>query len=94
MLRLETRAKQHVPETLMKPVQDRKKKEKSSSSIGQHLLDNLTCLESFNIKMFSIIRRARSENILHNLEPLFIKALEPDLCKQMEFVRNLSLFKT
>ena len=90
--RLETRAKQHVPAILFEPAKDNKKRN-STSSIGQHLLDNVECLENYDLKMFSIICRARSENILHILEPLFIKSRKPDLCKQLEFVRKLSLFK-
>ena len=31
-------------------------------------------------------------NSLHILEPLYIKLMEPDLCKQLQFVRTLSLF--
>ena len=42
--------------------------------------------------MFQIVRRARCESILHILEPLYIKLMKPDLCKQLQFVRTLSLF--
>ena len=64
----------------------------STSSIGQHLLDNVECLESYHLSKFQIVRRARCESILHILEPLYIKLMEPDLCKQLQFVRTLSLF--
>ena len=68
------------------------KTKSSTSSIGQHLLDNVECLESYHLSMFQIVRRARCESILHILEPLYIKLMEPDLCKQLQFVRTLSLF--
>ena len=107
--RLETRAKQHVPASLLRPTKDNeyddedededgtepktKTKTKScTSSIGQHLLDNVECLESYHLSMFQIVRRARCESILHILERLYIKLMEPDLCKQLQFVRTLSLF--
>ena len=65
------------------------KTKSSTSSIGQHLLDNVECLESYRLSMFQIVRRARCESILHILEPLYIKLMEPDLCKQLQFVRTL-----
>ena len=146
------------------------KTKSSTSSIGQHLLDNVECLESYHLSMFQIVRRAttlakkknhprdsrreercstcdimldqarsaqgksrgqsriglalrwsrliehditrgtaffsprismmvlffgqgsRCESILHILEPLYIKLMEPNLCKQLQFVRTLSLF--
>ena len=107
--RLETRAKQHVPASLLRPTKEdenddkdededgtepktKTKTKSSTSSIGQHLLDNVECLESYHLSMFQIVRRARCESILHILEPLYIKLMKPDLCKQLQFVRTLSLF--
>ena len=68
------------------------KTKSSTSSIGQHLLDNVECLESYHLSMFQIVRRARCKSSLHILEPLYIKLMKPDLCKQLQFVRTLSLF--
>ena len=105
--RLETRAKQYVLASLLRPTKENENDDKdedgtepktktktksSSSSIGQHLLDNVECLESYHRSMFQIARRARCESILHILELLYIKQIEPDLCKQLQFIRTLSLF--
>ena len=40
----------------------------------------------------SVVCKVRTESVLHVLEPLFIKSLKPDLCKQMEFFKCLHLF--
>ena len=90
--RLETRVKQHVPASLLKPVTEPWPKKSSTSAIGQHLLSKVECLESYNPSMFRILCRARNESVLHILEPLFIHLVRPDLCKQLEFVKSLSLF--
>ena len=107
--RLETRAKQHVPASLLRPTKEdenddkdkdedgtepktKTKTKSSTSSIGQHLLDNVECLESYHLSMFQIVRRPRCESILHILKPLYSKLMKPDLCKQLQLVRTLSLF--
>ena len=107
--RPETRAKRHVPASLLRPTKEdenddkdededgtepktKSKTKSSTSSFGQHLLDNVECLESYHLSMFQIFRSVNCESILHSLEPLYIKLMEPDLCKHLKFVRTLSLF--
>ena len=63
----------------------------TSSTIGQHLLDNPECASHYNDDKFSILARARSLFHLSALEATFIKSLKPILCKQKEFVYSLRL---
>ena len=79
--RLENRIQQHLPSAT-----------KSSSAIGEHLLRNPDCLDKFDRSMFSIVCKARTESVLHDLELMFIKSIKPDLCKKMQFVKVLHLF--
>ena len=95
--RLDTRIRQHVPNTLReKPTSGQKTKEKTKakqdSAIAQHLLTNVQCLDAFDKSLFRIISKARTHTILHTLEALYIKHLKPELCKQLEFVKSLHLF--
>ena len=95
--RLETRIGQHIPAWLTKPktsTNDDDEQPKVTSAIGEHLLNNTKCLDKYDRSMFSIVCRARTSSTLHVLEPLFIKKLKPELCKQMEFVKCLDLFPT
>ena len=56
-----------------------------------HLAKDISCLEDYHKSMFSIVRKARAEYVLHVLEALFIRGLKPELHKQMEFVKSLHL---
>ena len=53
---------------------------------------SVTKTGKFDMSMFSVVCKVRRESVLHVLEPLFIKSLKPDLCKQVEFVKCLHLF--
>ena len=64
----------------------------SGSAIHQHLLENSDCLRDFTYDRFTILSPARSAFHLSVLEALFIKALNPVLCRQKEFVYSLKLF--
>ena len=61
------------------------------SSIGQHLLDNAQCALHYSNKKFSVLARGRSSFYLSALEVIFIKSLNPLLCKQKEFVYSLKI---
>ena len=80
--RLENRIKQHLSSITSRT---------QTSAIGEHLAKNISCLEGYLKSMFSIVRKARNESVLHVLEALFIRSLKPELCKQMEFVKSLHL---
>ena len=74
--------KQHLPA----------KAERSTKlAISEHLIRNADCLGAFDNSSFSIVKKARTESVLHVLEALYIKGLRPELCKQMEFVKCLHL---
>ena len=90
--RLEKRIKQHVPATLRQNTDQQMRKKDPDSAIGKHLVQNLSCLNLFDCNMFSIVCQARNTSVLHVLEALYIRKLQPDLCKQMDFVKSLHLF--
>ena len=77
--RLENRIKQHLPAR------------STTSAIAEHLMKNSNCLDNFNKSMFSVIRKARTESVLHVLEALYIRDLNPELCKQMDLVKRLHM---
>ena len=98
--RLQARVKQHIPKFLLtfckQPESSRKtiKHKTKLTSIGQHLKDNPKCGFAYDPKQFSVLARARTEFHLEVLESIFIKSLDPVLCKQKEFVYSLLLYKT
>ena len=51
-----------------------------------------TCLDEFDRDQFTIVCKARTCSVLYVLEALYIKTLQPDASKQMEFVQCLDLF--
>ena len=89
--RLEMRIKQHQP-TAKSLASKQTTKSSSSSSIADHLTQNMDCLNKFDKTMFSVVCKARTEAVLHVLEALYIRSLKPTLCKQMEFVKCMHLF--
>ena len=103
--RLEERIKQHVPRSITNPPASPNRQSLSrsckantrpqqfhKSALGQHLLDNAQCtLHYSNKKIFSILARSRSSFHLSALEAIFIKSLNPLLCKQKEFVYSLKI---
>ena len=66
----------------------------SSSAIGQHLITNPKCFESYKVDNFKIISVARNEFHLKTLEAIYILSLKPDLCKQKKFVYSTILFNS
>ena len=82
---LESRMKQHVPSLTAKS--------STLSAIGEHLLANEECAKAYKPEQFTIIHRARNKSILDILEAIYIKTIKPELCKQMQFVKSLNLFR-
>ena len=105
--RLQERIKQHIPKSitncpasqsrrsLPRPCKDNSSSQPlllfHQSAIGQHLIDNKQCASHYSDNKFSILARGRSPFHLSALEATFIKSLNPDLCKQKEFVYTLKL---
>ena len=65
---------------------------KSDSAIGQYLIKNPECAKIYSDN-FLIIGQARSSFHLGVLESVYIKAQNPELCKQKEFNFPLGLCK-
>ena len=101
--RLEERIKQHVPRSIANPPASVNRQSLSrscktntrpqqfhKSAIGQHL-DNAQCAFHYSNEKFFILARGRSSFHLSALEAIFIKSLNPLLCKQKEFVYSLKI---
>ena len=68
------------------------KKMSTTSAICEHLMDNPECGADINTSRFTILHRARNKNVLDMLEAVYITALQPELRKQMSFVKQVHLF--
>ena len=91
--RLQQRIRQHVPKTILQKhtSQDRSTlarsckpirsfiTETSFSTIGQHLLQNLTCAHEYNDNKFSILASGRISFHLSTLEATYINPFNTDL---------------
>ena len=93
--RLNTRIRQHIPVWFEKALKSPKPFPKTipSSSIAEHLGNNVECGKAYNKSMFSMLWRGRSPFHLQTLEALAISVRRPPLCKQKKFVYSFSLFK-
>ena len=70
-----------------------KSKINCESAIGQHLIANPECAKAYTDDNCRIIGQARSSFHLSVLESVYMKTQNPVLCRQMEFVFSLGLFK-
>ena len=61
------------------------------STIGQHLLQNLSRAIGYHKRKFSIFTHGRTAFHLSTLAATYIIASKPDLCKQKKFVYSLKL---
>ena len=87
------RGDQYVSKALRKWMQTGlNKPSNSSSTIAEHLLNNIDCSKNYNDSRFSIISKARNLYHLSVLESLFIKTFKPKLCKQ-KYVYKSNLYK-
>ena len=89
---LETRIKQHVPCSARLAIQAGKKPV-TSSAICEHLTANPECAKEFSSAKFSVLHKARNRAMLDMLEAVCITTREPELCKQMQFVKKLHLLR-
>ena len=62
------------------------------SSIAEHLVNNPTCANNYNIKRFKIIKTCSNIFDLIKLEAICILLRKPVLCKQKDFDYTVSLF--
>ena len=63
------------------------------SAVANHLVDNVECREHYSDDKFSVLVRARRASYLPVLEAIFIHTHSPELCKQRNNIRTLTLFK-
>ena len=56
----------------------------SGSSIADHMINNRECVADFNVDRFSILSRSHSLYHLKVLETLYVRSLQPSLCKQRD----------
>ena len=93
--RPQDRIKQHIPKAIRNQTQpDRdlfQSNHTSTSTIGQHLLNNEKCASYYDDNQFFILTKARTLFYLSTLEATFIKMLKPELCRQKEFVHTLKI---
>ena len=62
------------------------------SSIAQHLINNPTCANNYNMDRFKIIKTCNNVFYLIKLEAICILLRKPVLCKQKDFDYTVSLF--
>ena len=93
--RLHDRIKQPIPKAIRNQAQPNRdlfqSNHTSTSAIGQHLLNNEKCASHYDDNQFSILAKGRTLFHLSILEATFIKILQPELCRQKEFVYTLKL---
>ena len=93
--RRQDRIKQHIPKAIRNQAQPNRDLFQSNhtctSAIGQHLLNNEKCASHYDDNQFSILAKGRTLFHLSTLEATFIKTLQPELCRQKEFVYALKL---
>ena len=62
------------------------------SSIAQHLVNNPTCANKYDMNRFKIIKNCKNVFDLIKLEAVCILLRKPVLCKQKKIVYTFSLF--
>ena len=65
---------------------------KEHSSIAQHLINNPTCANNYDMNRFKIIKNCINVFDLIKLEAICILLRKPVLCKQKDFDYTVSLF--
>ena len=63
----------------------------SGSSVAEHMINSRECVANFNIDRFSILSRLHSLFHLKVLETLYVRSLQPSLCKQRDCLLGLNV---
>ena len=63
----------------------------SGSSIEDHMINSRECVADFNVDRFSILSRSHSLYHLKVLETLYVRSLQPPLCKQRDCLLGLNV---
>ena len=97
---LRKRIKEHVPKSVEKFCFSDKKvvipvkvlNVSKRSSTADHLVNNSTCVNSYNLNRFKIIKTCSNVFDLTKLEAICILLRKPFLCQQKDFDYTVSLF--
>ena len=90
--RLDLRIKQHLPARILNLELKRGQLVNTSrSSIADHVINSRECVADFNIDRFSILSRSHSSHHLKVLETLYVRSLQPSLCKQRDCLLGLNV---
>ena len=88
--RLDLCIKQHLPACILNLELKRDKLVNTSgSSIAAHMINDRECMAVFNVDRFRILSRSHSLYHLKVLETLYIRSLQPSLCKQRDHLLGL-----
>ena len=90
--RLDLRIKQHLPARILNLELKRGQLANTSgSSIAEHIINSRECVADFNVDRFSILSRSHSIFHLKVLETLYVRYLQPSLCKQKDCLLELNV---
>ena len=88
-----------MPKCITSYISDRKDKMSAAvknamkkSSIAEHLVNNPSCGNIFEISNFSVLRQYSNIINLMRLKAILIHLNKPNLCKKKEFDYTLALF--
>ena len=87
--RLDLRIRQHLPARILNLRHIRGLLANASgSSISEHMINSRECVADFNVDRFS---RSHSFFHLKVLETLYVRSLQPSLCKQRDCLLGLNV---
>ena len=90
--RFNLRMKQHFPARILNLELKRGQLVNTSgSSIADYMINRRECVADFNVDRFSILSRSHSIFHLKVLETLYVRSLQPPLCKQRDCLLGLNV---
>ena len=90
--RLDLHIRQHLPDRILNLRLIRGQLANTSgSSIAEHMINSRECVADFNVDRFSIPSRSHSLFHLKVLETLYVRSLQPSLCKQRDCLLGLNV---
>ena len=90
--RLDWRIKEYLPARILNLELKRGQLANSSgSSIAEQMINSRECVADFNVYRFSILSRSHSIFHLKVLETLYIRSIQPSLCKQRDCLLGLNV---
>ena len=90
--RLDQRIKQYLPARILNLELKRcQLVNTSGSSRADHMINSRECVADFNVDQFSILSRSHSIFHLKVSETLYVRSLQPSLCKQRDCLMGLNV---